>query len=133
MTELSGKVALVTGAGQGVGQGIALALAKAGLEVSFRFCHIESNFLAFYKSHLYNCCELCKAPTALALCLLCGSKLCLRHCDRSGSDSEEGTLTSAAGNCAKHAYQHHAGCSVFLDVADGSAFFGPALRTCQLL
>lgn len=34
MTELSGKVALVTGAGQGVGQGIALALAKAGASVA---------------------------------------------------------------------------------------------------
>jgi NAD(P)-dependent dehydrogenase (short-subunit alcohol dehydrogenase family) len=32
MTDLSGKVALVTGAGQGVGQGIALALAAAGRE-----------------------------------------------------------------------------------------------------
>ena len=33
MTDLSGKVALVTGAGQGVGQGIALALAAAGASV----------------------------------------------------------------------------------------------------
>lgn len=34
MTDLSGKVALVTGAGQGVGQGIALALAAAGATVA---------------------------------------------------------------------------------------------------
>lgn len=34
MTKLSGKVALVTGAGQGVGQGIALALAAAGAKVA---------------------------------------------------------------------------------------------------
>ena len=34
MTDLSGKVALVTGAGQGVGQGIALALAAAGVRVA---------------------------------------------------------------------------------------------------
>ena len=34
MTGLSGKVALVTGAGQGVGQGIALALATAGVAVA---------------------------------------------------------------------------------------------------
>jgi NAD(P)-dependent dehydrogenase (short-subunit alcohol dehydrogenase family) len=33
MTDLTGKIALVTGAGQGVGQGIALALAKAGAAV----------------------------------------------------------------------------------------------------
>ncbi len=30
MTDLTGKVALITGAGQGVGQGIALALSAAG-------------------------------------------------------------------------------------------------------
>jgi NAD(P)-dependent dehydrogenase (short-subunit alcohol dehydrogenase family) len=34
MSSLSGKIALVTGAGQGVGQGIALALAKAGAAVA---------------------------------------------------------------------------------------------------
>jgi NAD(P)-dependent dehydrogenase (short-subunit alcohol dehydrogenase family) len=34
MSALTGKVALVTGAGQGVGQGIALALAKAGAAVA---------------------------------------------------------------------------------------------------
>lgn len=33
MSDLSGKVAIVTGAGQGVGQGIALALSKAGAAV----------------------------------------------------------------------------------------------------
>ncbi|MEZ5742498.1 MAG: SDR family oxidoreductase [Sphingomonadaceae bacterium] len=33
MTDLSGKVALITGAGQGVGQGIALALSAAGASV----------------------------------------------------------------------------------------------------
>ena len=34
MIDLSGKVVLITGAGQGVGQGIALALAKAGAAVA---------------------------------------------------------------------------------------------------
>lgn len=34
MSDLSGKVAIVTGAGQGVGQGIALALASAGVSVA---------------------------------------------------------------------------------------------------
>jgi NAD(P)-dependent dehydrogenase (short-subunit alcohol dehydrogenase family) len=34
MSDLSGKVALITGAGQGVGQGIALALAAAGTKVA---------------------------------------------------------------------------------------------------
>ena len=34
MTDLSNKVAVITGAGQGVGKGIALALAKAGAYVS---------------------------------------------------------------------------------------------------
>ncbi|MDB5421996.1 MAG: 3-oxoacyl-ACP reductase, partial [Brevundimonas sp.] len=34
MGDLTGKVALITGAGQGVGQGIALALAAAGADVS---------------------------------------------------------------------------------------------------
>ena len=34
MANLTGKVALVTGAGQGVGQGIALALAAAGATVA---------------------------------------------------------------------------------------------------
>ena len=33
-TLLAGKVALITGAGQGVGQGIAFALAKAGAKVA---------------------------------------------------------------------------------------------------
>ena len=34
MTDLTGKVALITGAGQGVGQGIALAIAEAGAAVA---------------------------------------------------------------------------------------------------
>lgn len=34
MTDLSGKIALITGAGQGVGQGIALAMAAAGAKVA---------------------------------------------------------------------------------------------------
>ena len=33
MTELAGKVALITGAGQGIGQGVALAMAGAGAQV----------------------------------------------------------------------------------------------------
>ena len=34
MTDLSGKVALITGAGQGIGQGVALAMAGAGVTVA---------------------------------------------------------------------------------------------------
>ena len=34
MGTLDGKVALITGAGQGIGQGIALALAKEGAEIA---------------------------------------------------------------------------------------------------
>ena len=34
MVDLTGKVALITGAGQGVGQGIALAMAAAGAKVA---------------------------------------------------------------------------------------------------
>jgi NAD(P)-dependent dehydrogenase (short-subunit alcohol dehydrogenase family) len=34
MTDLSGKVALITGAGQGIGQGVALAMAAAGAAVA---------------------------------------------------------------------------------------------------
>lgn len=34
MTDLSGKIALITGAGQGVGQGIALAMAAAGAKIA---------------------------------------------------------------------------------------------------
>ena len=34
MTDLNGKVALITGAGQGVGQGVALAMAAAGAKVA---------------------------------------------------------------------------------------------------
>jgi NADP-dependent 3-hydroxy acid dehydrogenase YdfG len=33
MTALKGKVALITGAGQGIGQGIALALASEGVDL----------------------------------------------------------------------------------------------------
>ncbi|MFM5914640.1 MAG: SDR family NAD(P)-dependent oxidoreductase [Chakrabartia godavariana] len=34
MTDLSGKIALITGAGQGVGQGVALAMAAAGAKIA---------------------------------------------------------------------------------------------------
>ena len=34
MTDLSGKIALITGAGQGVGQGVALAMAAAGAQIA---------------------------------------------------------------------------------------------------
>ena len=47
MTDLSGKVALVTGAGQGVGQGIALALAAAGARVA-----VTGRTLAKLERHL---------------------------------------------------------------------------------
>lgn len=43
-SQISGKVALVTGAGQGVGQGIALALAGAGADVAL-FGRTESKLL----------------------------------------------------------------------------------------
>jgi NAD(P)-dependent dehydrogenase (short-subunit alcohol dehydrogenase family) len=42
MGELSGKVALVTGAGQGVGRGIAVALAKAGASIAVVGRRIEN-------------------------------------------------------------------------------------------
>ena len=37
--ELSGKLALVTGASRGIGKGIALALARKGVHVVVNYCH----------------------------------------------------------------------------------------------
>lgn len=41
MTDLSGKKALVTGAGMGIGQGIAVELARSGAEVAVHYAHTE--------------------------------------------------------------------------------------------
>ena len=41
MSDLSGKKALVTGAGMGIGQGIAVELARRGAEVAVHYAHTE--------------------------------------------------------------------------------------------
>ena len=41
MSDLSGKKALVTGAGMGIGQGIAVELARRGAEVAIHYAHTE--------------------------------------------------------------------------------------------
>ena len=41
MSDLSGKKALVTGAGMGIGQGIAVELARSGAEVAVHYAHTE--------------------------------------------------------------------------------------------
>ncbi len=41
MTDLSGKKALVTGAGMGIGQGIAVELARRGADVAVHYAHSE--------------------------------------------------------------------------------------------
>ena len=41
MSDLSGKKALVTGAGLGIGQGIAVELARCGAEVAIHYAHTE--------------------------------------------------------------------------------------------
>ena len=41
MIDLSGKMALVTGAGMGIGQGIAIELARGGADVAVHYAHTE--------------------------------------------------------------------------------------------
>ena len=41
MSDLSGKKALITGAGMGIGQGIAVELARSGAEVAVHYAHTE--------------------------------------------------------------------------------------------
>jgi glucose 1-dehydrogenase len=43
MTDLSGKRALVTGAGMGIGQGIAIELARQGADVAIHYAHSEKD------------------------------------------------------------------------------------------
>ena len=43
MTDLSGKRALVTGAGMGIGQGIAIELARLGADVAVHYAHSEKD------------------------------------------------------------------------------------------
>ncbi|GAA4883874.1 SDR family NAD(P)-dependent oxidoreductase [Ferrimonas pelagia] len=73
MSELTGKVALITGAGQGVGQGIALALAERGVKIA-----VTGRTL----SKLEKTCELIAARGGEALPLVCDVKAAdaLAHC-----------------------------------------------------
>jgi glucose 1-dehydrogenase len=43
MSDLSGKRALVTGAGMGIGQGIAVELARQGADIAVHYAHTEPN------------------------------------------------------------------------------------------
>jgi glucose 1-dehydrogenase len=43
MTDLSGKRALVTGAGMGIGQGIAIELARQGADIAVHYAHSEKD------------------------------------------------------------------------------------------
>jgi len=65
MASLSGKVALITGAGQGVGQGIALALAKQGVAVAVT---------GRTESKLHDTCALITKAGGKALAIACNVK-----------------------------------------------------------
>jgi NAD(P)-dependent dehydrogenase (short-subunit alcohol dehydrogenase family) len=65
MSTLKGKVALITGAGQGVGQGIALALAKEGVAVAVT---------GRTEKKLHDTCELITKAGGKALAIACDVK-----------------------------------------------------------
>lgn len=70
---LQGKVALITGAGQGVGQGIALAMVKQGARIAVTGRTLEK---------LHNTCELIRARGGEAIAVQCDVKDAesLEHC-----------------------------------------------------
>ncbi len=53
---------------------------------------IKSNFFEYYQSFVKHTCDLCKSHSKLALCLLCGEKICVRTCDPNDNEDIRGTF-----------------------------------------